>query len=206
MWPLSKSNTKASSRTQMDLKEVRDGILVLLKNEYRLVIETSAINFELKSEAEQDVIIDGFQSFLNSLPNQIQILVRVREVDLDQYLETLSQSTNGEKTKIYQEQIKNYCEFIKNLVAGNKILSRHFYLVISYHQTGGKADFELAKAQLHLTKDLVIKGLEKLGMKAKALDSLGYLDLFYRFYNPSQIKTQELKHQTLQALVEQNYV
>ncbi len=206
MWPLSKSNTKASSRTQLDLKEVRDGILVLPKNEYRLVIETSAINFELKSEAEQDVIIDGFQSFLNSLPNQIQILVRVREVDLDQYLETLSQSTNGEKTKIYQEQIKNYCQFIKNLVAGNKILSRHFYLVISYHQAGGKADFELAKAQLHLTKDLVIKGLEKLGMKAKSLDSLGYLDLFYRFYNPSQIKTQELKHQTLQALVEQNYV
>jgi len=206
MWPLSKSRNKISSRRQIEIKEVRDGILVLPKNEFRLVIETSAINFELKSEAEQDVIIDGFQSFLNSLPNKIQILVRVREVDLDQYLETLSEHTNGEKTKIYQQQIKNYCEFIKNLVSGNKILSRHFYLVISYHQQGGKADFELAKAQLHLTKDLVIKGLEKLGMKAKALDSLGYLDLFYRFYNPNQIKTQELKHQTLKALLEHDYV
>jgi hypothetical protein len=60
---------------------------VLPNQEYRLILETSSINFELKSEEEQDVMIDSFQNFLNALPCEIQILVRVREIDIDKYAE-----------------------------------------------------------------------------------------------------------------------
>jgi hypothetical protein len=84
MWLLKKSLNKISSRKQIAIKEVRDGILVLPNNEHRLIIETSSVNFELKSEAEQDVLIDSFQTFLNSLPTKLQILIRIREVDIDQ--------------------------------------------------------------------------------------------------------------------------
>lgn len=59
---------KSSSRQQIQIKEVVDNILVLPGNEYRQILETSSVNFELKSEEEQDVIIDSFQNFLNSLP------------------------------------------------------------------------------------------------------------------------------------------
>ena len=206
MWLLSKSKNKLSSRKQIDIKEVRNGVLVLPDNKYRLVIKTSSVNFELKSEEEQDVIIDSYQNFLNSLPCSLQILVRVREVDVDQYLEKIMQSKDQEKEKVYQKQITNYCQFIKNLVSGNKILSRHFYIIVPYHHKGRNKDFELAKEQLHITRDLIMKGLDKMGIKAKSLDSLELLDLFYSFYNPSQIKTQELKGETIEALLKNNYV
>ena len=52
-----------SSRGQIQIKEVVDNILVLPNNEYRQILETSSVNFELKSEDEQDVIIDSFQNF-----------------------------------------------------------------------------------------------------------------------------------------------
>ena len=103
MWLLSKSQNKVNSRKQIKIKEVRSGMLVLPSNEYRVVIETSSVNFELKSEAEQDVIIDSFQNFLNSLPCSLQILVRVREVDIDQYLEKIMASKNSEKEKVYKK-------------------------------------------------------------------------------------------------------
>ena len=54
MWLLKKSLNKISSRNQIAIKEVRDGILVLPNNKHRLIIETSSVNFELKSEVEQD--------------------------------------------------------------------------------------------------------------------------------------------------------
>ena len=57
---------KKSSRRQIKIKEVKDDVLVLPSNQYRTIIETSSINFELKSEEEQDVLIDSFQNFLNS--------------------------------------------------------------------------------------------------------------------------------------------
>src|SRR3989344_1793917 len=191
---------------QIRIKEVKDDILVLPQNEYRVVIETSSINFELKSEEEQDVLIDSFQNFLNSLPCQLQIIVRVREVDIDRYLEEISVSKKSEKESVYKDQIDNYCEFIKNLVSGNKILSRHFYVIIPYHHLDRNKDFNLIKEQINLSRDIVLRGLEKLGMKAKQLDSLELLNLFYSFYNPTQAKTQELKGPTIQALLQSNYV
>ena len=206
MWLLHKSKSKVSSRRQMQIKEVKDDILVLPNNEYRLIVETSSVNFELKSEVEQDVLIDSFQNFLNSLSTPIQILIRVREVDIDHYVEQISKSKVTEKEKIYKEQIDNYCEFIEELVSGNKILSRKFYVVIPYHHTGSNKDFQLIKEQLYVSRDIVMRGMEKLGMKVRTLDSLEVLNLFYSFYNSSQVKTQELKAEAVKAIFQQAYV
>ncbi len=206
MWLLTKSKNKVSSRQQIKIKEVKDSVLILPNNQYRVILETSSINFELKSEEEQDVLIDSFQNFLNSLPCELQIAVRVREVDIDHYLEQISQTMNQEKVQVYKNQITNYCQFIKTMVSGNKILSRRFYVIIPYHHVERGSDFHLIKEQINLNRDIVFRGLEKLGMKARQLDSLEILDLFYSFYNPGQVKTQELKGQTIQMLLNNNYV
>ena len=206
MWLTSKSKNKVSSRKQIRIREVKNDILVLPDNEYRLIVETSSVNFELKSDEEQDVLIDSFQNFLNSLPCKLQILIRVREIDIDHYLERISQTRDKEKEKVYQDQIDNYGEFIKKLVAGNRILSRRFYIVIPYKNTEKETDFNLLKEQIQLNRDIVLRGLEKLGMRARQLDSLEILDLFYSFYNGNQVKTQELKGQTIKVLLENNYV
>src|SRR3990167_2809608 len=118
MWVLNKTQSKVSSRKQIQIKEVKDGVLILPDNEYRVVIETSSINFELKSDEEQDVLLDSFQNFLNSLPCSLQILIRDREVDVNRYLDGISKSKLAEKEKVYKEQIDNYFKFIKNVVAG----------------------------------------------------------------------------------------
>ena len=206
MWLFNKSPKKVSARRQIQIKEVKEGILVLPHQQYRLIIETSSINFELKSEDEQDVLIEGFEHFLNSLPCHLQILVRVREIDINRYVESIAQTQKQEHVSIYKEQIRNYCTFIQNLVSGNTILARHFYVIIPYHPEDNIHDFSLITEQIRLSRDIVMRGLEKLGMKAKPLDSLDVLNLFYSFYNPKQTKTQELKGQTIQALLRGNHV
>lgn len=202
---LNKQANRKSSRRQIQIKEVKDGILVLPHNEYRAVIETSSVNFELKSEEEQDVLLDSFQNFLNSLVSPLQILIRVREVDIDSYLDQIATSKTFEKEKVYITQIDNYSSFIKNLVSGNKILSRRFYIIIPYKQQDKNRDFTVVKEHLNLQRSIVTRGLEKLGMKARTLESLELLDLFYTFYNSSSAKTQELKGHTIEALLTNNY-
>ena len=195
---------KKSSRGQIAIQEVKDGILVLPGNEYRVLLETSSVNFELKSAEEQDVIIDCFRDFLNALPCKIQIIVRVREVDIDQYIEQIQESKNKETLPLYKAQIDTYCFFIKDMVKGNKILSRRFYIVIPY-KNSEKNDFETVKEQITLTKDLILKGLDKLGMRAKHLSNLEVLDLFCRFYNSEKAKSQQLSEDTVRELFEKNY-
>lgn len=171
-----------------------------------MILETSSVNFELKSDEEQDVLLDSFQNFLNSLPCPLQILIRVREIDVDGYLEQITKSKESEKETIYKEQIDNYTNFIRQVVSGNKILTRKFYIIIPYTHTEGKKDFSTIKEHLYLQRDLVLRGLDKIGMRAKSLDTLEVLNQFYSFYNSRQSKTQELTKQSLSKLLEDSYV
>lgn len=204
-WWLSKT-IRSEARNQIAIKKISDNVLVLPNEEYRVILETSSINFELKSEEEQDVIIDSFQNFLNALPCPLEILVRVREVDVDKYVEDLEMLGKKEKEIIYKDQIKAYSAFVKKLVSGNKILSRIFYIVIPYSNSENKADFKVIKEHLNLNRDIVIKGLERMQIKAKTLSSLEIINLFYSFYNSESIKTQPITKESLEALFKHNYV
>ena len=199
MFALQKSKTKTSSRAQIAIKGVRDGILMLPNNEYRAILQVSSLNFELRSEEEQDAIIETYESFLNSVGSNLQILVRTREIDMDKYLEDLAERLDGETVPIYRTQLENYDEFIRSLITDNKILTRHFYIVLPY-KVSGKVDFDLVSEQLKIQLDIVSKGLGRLGMHADQLDSLEVLDLFYSFYSPTQAKIQPLTEQALQII------
>lgn len=203
---LFKKTGKSSSREQIQIKEVVDDVLVLPGNEYRQILETSSINFELKSEEEQDVIIDSFQNFLNALPCPIQILVRVREVDIDKYIEDIAKLKEKEPIAAYQKQIDGYCAFVKKLVSGNKILSRRFYIIIPYKHPEHHQDMKVIKEHLGLERDIIAKGLERIQMKARTLSGIEILNLFYGFYNPESIKTQAITRETVEALLKNTYV
>lgn len=196
---LKKSNSKTSSRRQIAIKGVDDGVLILPGNEYRAVLQTSSINFELKSEEEKDAIVETYQSFLNSLSFPVQIIIRVREMDVDRYLEDYSARLKTEEDAVYKKQIKGYTKFVKELIKTNQILSRQFYIVIPY-TAKDKASIELVKEQLALSVNIVEKGLETLGMRTRRLESVEVLDLFYSFYNPKQAKLQPLTDQTMELL------
>lgn len=199
MFALQKSKNKTSSRHQIAIKGVRDGILILPGNQYRAVLEVSSLNFELRSEEEQDAIMDTYESFLNSVGSSLQILIRTREIDMDKYLEDLGERLDGETEAIYRDQLKNYDEFIRSLISTNKILTRHFYVVVAF-SAHGKTDFELVQEQLNLKLDIVAKGMTRIGMHTKELSSLETLDLFYSFYSPTQAKIQPLTEQALQLI------
>lgn len=196
---LQKSNKKVSSRRQIDIREIKDGVLVLPSNRYRVVLQVSPVNFELRSEDEQDAIIETYESFLNSVGVPLQVLIRIREMDMDAYLEDLDDRLQNEKVTVYKKQLANYDEFIRELIKTNRILSRQFYVIVP-HNSDGKTDFELVKEQLGLTVDIVQKGLARLGIHSRELTSLELMDLFYNFYNPTKAKIQPLTDKALEII------
>lgn len=190
----------ASSRKQIRIKEVRDNVLILPNNRYCIVLETSSVNFELKSESEKDILIENFQNFLHSLPCSLQVLVRTRALEVDGYLEQIRLAGDTELEPVYKKQMMYYRDFIKKLVVGNKILSRRFYMVISYSPTKA-SDFSLIKEQLSIYSDILTKGCERMGMKARPLTSLMLLTLFYSFYAQTQAKVQPLTKESVGPLL-----
>jgi hypothetical protein len=203
MFALPRLNKKGSSRHQIAIKGVEDSVLLLPNDEYRIVIETSSINFHLMSEDEQDAVVDIYKAFLNSLSFPIQIVQKVRALDLDDYLQSFDAKKDKESVEVYKNQIDGYTKYVKSLVKTNKILSRQFYIVIPYH-TKGKETLETAREQLANRLAITEKGLGNVGIKTRLLNSLELLDLFYSSYNASDAKQQPLTQQTID-LLQKNY-
>ncbi len=188
-----------SAAQQIGIKALVDDILVIDDSHYRLVMETSTVNLELKSEAEQDAIIDTFQSFLNGLNGPLQILVKTREVEASSLLEAIESRLKQEDQPAYRDQLHGYAKFVKGLISTSRILSRNYYVVIEY-DCDNKTDFESVKEQLGLQADIVAKGLARLGMRCRPLSSLETLNLFYEFYNPEASKAMPLSEKALRLM------
>jgi hypothetical protein len=199
---LTKSNSRGSSRRQIAIKGIDGNILELPDGEHRLIMQTSSINLELKSEAEQDAIIETYQKFLNSLACPIQIVVQIREVDIDKYLEDYRKRVKDETVEAYRQQSEVYQKFVRDLIKTNKILTKHFYIVVPYTDRNNTS-MEVIKDQLSMHAKVIEQGLGKLGMQIRILSGLEALDLFYAYYNAEQAKLQPLKQQTMHMLAQQ---
>src|SRR3989344_5326224 len=116
----------------LEIKDIREGILLLKNNTIRGVLMVSSINFALKSEEEQTAIIYAFQSFLNSLDFFCQIVVQSRKINITPYLDSLKDLEEKQTNYLLKKQTSSYREFIKNMVVGDTIMTKNFYVVVPY--------------------------------------------------------------------------
>src|ERR1700704_2318125 len=88
------------------LREVTDGVAGLdlgrKQLEYRGILTINCVNFALMSEKEQDAVIESFKGFLNGLAFPIQILIRNRPHNLEDYLHAV-ESVEGDMAEVARD-------------------------------------------------------------------------------------------------------
>lgn len=80
--------TKDSIFNFMEFDKVMDNMIVQKKGKrYLMVIECQGVNYDLMSSLEKISVEEGFQQFLNTLRNPIQIYIQTRTVNLGKSIE-----------------------------------------------------------------------------------------------------------------------
>jgi len=194
------------SRSTEDLLEIADikKDTVILKNGgLRKIFLVSGVNFDLKSEEEQGLILYGYQSFLNTLNFSIEQIVLSRKINVENYLQLIDNRSETEKNRLLQSMIKDYRKFVADFVAQNAIMEKIFFVVVPYdpiqlplpknwldffHKEerppeGEKQDFETNLGQLNQRADEVVSGLTAIGLRVVPLAEQEITELFYGFYN-----------------------
>ena len=209
---------KESQPTQqfVDIEEIKDGAVILKNGGLRRVLMVSGINFELKSEEEQNIIISAYQNFLNGLDFSVQIVIHSRKLNIESYLKKMEGRKELEANELLKNQISEYIEFIKSFVEMNAVMAKTFFTVVPYDavqipkagesiiaslkfweksKNAKKKDegFEQRINQLSQRTDQVINGLSQIGLRTVALNDEELIELFYNLYNPSTIERKELK-------------
>lgn len=216
---------KTSTQLHLRVAEVRNDTLVLKNGGVRAVLEADSINFNLKSEPEQESIIAGYQSFLNTLDFPLQIVVQSKKLDLDNYLADLKSKGEKQQNPLLQKQTYEYVEYIERLLEYADIMDKKFYVVVPYESFKSqkvsffgkvlarlkirelesdfvrrKKEFDQLKKGLESRVNTVQAGLESCGLKIKRLETKELVELFYRSYNPELARNEKLDDYTQQDI------
>ena len=208
---------KPSSSTQqfLDVAEIREDVVVMKDGTMRAVLLVSSLNFSLKSEDEQEAIIQGYISFLNSLDAPVQIQIQSRKLNVDDYLNRLKEQEKTQTNELLRTQIADYRQFVKELVDLGEIMQKKFFIVVPYNPASAKRKGFVARLSEVLTplvsarlreeqfrqrkKDIMVKvdsiraGLNSMGLTSVMLDTQGLIELYYTAFNPQSMERQKLE-------------
>jgi type IV secretory pathway VirB4 component len=140
-------NTKQDAGNSLDLvdiKEIKDKTVIVKDGSFRQIVMVGGVNFSLKSDSEQSIITQAYQTFLNSIDFPLQIVIHSRKVNIDQYLQTLLVRKEAESSSILQNQISEYVEFIRGFVQKNAIMEKNFLVVVSFYPIAGEGSLKNA--------------------------------------------------------------
>lgn len=204
-----RARATASTQDHLEIREVLDDLVLTKAGSVAIVIQTTAVNFDLLSEYEQDNKIYSFAGLLNSLNFHIQILIRTNRIDITNYIDYLRSQQNKAMTPGLKKQLEIYTTFIQNLIVQNDVLDKKFYIVIPYNpavslpgtnfleKRKNKDEQELLNMQkekvveqgkifLYPKRDHVLKQLARMGLMGHQLRTNELMELFYNIYNPEE--------------------
>jgi hypothetical protein len=209
MKPNIRAKVEHSTQDHLEIREIIDDIVLTKSGSCAIIIQTTAVNFDLLSEFEQDNKIYAFAGLLNSLNFHIQILIRTNRIDISKYIDYLKIQENQAMSEGLKKQLGIYTKFIDNLIVQNDVLDKKFYIVIPYTPTTTlptlsinqqqkekerleeleKQKFKMieqAKIFLMPKRDHMLKQLSRMGLMGHQLNNNNILELMYNIYNPSE--------------------
>lgn len=193
-----------SAQQFLEIKEIKEGVVILKNNTLRGILMVSSLNFALESTEEQETTLYQFQQFLNSLDFSAQILIQSRRLNITSYLDKLDELKEKQKNELLKIQTADYKKFIEGLVKRGGIMTKNFYVMVPYSVLETKesvsikkltkivapslseTDFQGAKNQLWQRMEFLGLGLRRCGLNSVPLTTPELIELFWSLYHPRQ--------------------
>lgn len=194
---------RSSTQEFVEIEDIDHDIVMFVDGSCALVIATTAVNFGLLSEKEQEAIIYAYAGLLNSLSFPVEILIRSQHKDISSYLGLLEEQERRQKNPKLVKNISDYRAFIAATVKEKDVLDKKFYFVVPFSSLelgistkvlfGSKKkglpypkDYIYDRALTVLTPkhDHILRLLNRLGLRGKQLNNEQLTRLFFSIYNP----------------------
>lgn len=213
-----KAQEKPGTPTQrfIDIAEIREDVVIMKDGTLRAVLLVSSINFALKSQDEQNAIVQAYMGFLNALDFPIQVVIQSRRMNIDTYMDRLRDAERELTNDLLRRQIEDYRSYVQELVDLGNIMQKRFYVVIPFDPATEQKEqnfltklgniltpsvairlsetrFMKEKEQLMLRVNQVIGGLQSMSLSAVMLDTQSLIELYYTVYNPELFESQRLE-------------
>lgn len=211
----------SSTQDHLDILDIKNNLVVLKDGSVCAVLKTTAVNFALLAEIEQDAIIAAFSMLLNSISFPMQVLVRSKKLDITKYIEKVQRVERQITDPLLKYQAESYRKLIQDVIKKNDVLDKKFYVVIPaggsttirdpgtnpfdwlIRMFGGHTkrvnNIDIDKAlqtsivELSPKIDHVTKEFNRIGVRTKQLDTQELVELYFDIYNTTSIQGQRIR-------------
>jgi len=209
----------ASTQEHLDIHEIKNNLVVLSDGTVCGVLQTTAVNFALLSEIEQDATIGAFSMLLNSITFPVQVVLRSKKLDITKYVEKIHKVEQRISDPLLKMQAESYRKFVQDTIKTNEVLDKSFYVVIP---SGGRVEKQMnsgpfsffvklmgmnkkktsvnvdavlkdAEVKLYPKIDHVMKEFNRVGVRARQLTTQELVELYFDIYNPSTVHGQRIR-------------
>lgn len=213
------AQNKFTTQDHLDIQDIKDNFVILKNGIICSVVQTTAVNFDLLSEIEQDAIIAAFSMLLNSITFPIQIVIRSRKLDISKYVDKIRKVESKLTDPLLKHQAEAYRKFVQDVIKVNEVLDKKFYVVVPssspiVSKEGSKAfdwitklmgthnkrinvnverALQEGKIEIGPKVDHVMKEFNRIGIKTKLLTTQELVELYFDIYNPSTVHGQRIR-------------
>lgn len=194
----------SSTQDFVPISDIVDDMVLFKDGGAAIVMESTALNFGLLSEKEQEAVIAAYAALLNSLSFSLQIVIRSQRKDISNYLAYLEEAYTKITNPKLSELMRGYKAFVAETVKKKNVLGKTFYVVVPF----SALELGVAKSFLSLTKragplpfpksyvlkkskitlyprrDHIIRQAGRLGLRMRQLSTEELINLYYSIYNP----------------------
>ncbi len=202
---------QSTTQKYLELFDITNDVIILQDGSVSMVLNSTAINFDLYSEEEQDAAIYAYAALLNSLSFPIEIVIRSQKKDVTSYLDLLKDAEVKAYNPVNKKNIREYRQFVEELVQERNVLEKKFYIIITYSaleagiisgstfipgmtnkKTADTLDktsvLEKALTNLEPRREHLIHQFARIGLFLQQLKTQELIQLFYTIYNPDTTK------------------
>jgi len=176
-------------------EDEEDGLVVLSDGSFRKYIACKGINALLFDEADRETMARTFANFANSCESDIQIIIKSRNVSVDEYLSRyqILLKTDNDYLKWYADYTDKWFRRVQDVTF---VPQREFYIVISFHPPdcksgkmwNGRRSIQKHEEYLESLNRLVKTAFEQLrgsNLRPSILTRKEVRNLIYSDLNPS---------------------
>lgn len=176
----------------LPFKNVADSMIDLGDFQFRAIIECNSINFNLRTDSEQDMIEASYQTFLSGLKEPVTFYIQTREIDNSKVIESL-RAKMEQSIKIFPN-LETYAQIhlndmmqLSQTMGNNK--QKHKYIIVSYNNAAlldnltDNEKYDLAAKELYSQCQIIIDSLANCGLRAKVSSTLDLYELIYTAYH-----------------------
>lgn len=171
--------------------DIRDGMILLPNQRYRMVLECSSLNYNLKTPAERDQIELSFHRFLNTISFPVTFFLQTKTIDNRERLAMLDKNieealSNYPGVRSYAMHFRKDMEELNTKIGNSHQKKR--YIIVTYDEVSTLDSLSAEEQEVYAKKELLnrcnslIANLDGVGVNSRMLDTKELIELVYSCY------------------------